>query len=184
MPSGTGNKGEAGRKEAVMLPLSVDVEDDDSGCDHPTRDGRASGNEDLAGLEMTDAEDLALEEAFEMLLMGSQQPGILKRPFTIGVARTLLCAEFRAAKARGCTPTFKTPMLAPDAWLSSDQLHVYGVHVDGHESEDVVLYRNEYIRIYARDIENLDPNHAYPRLSPLQTVLCTHKWPWACRPDY
>ena len=66
----------------------VDVEDDDSDCNHPTGDNRASGNEDLGSdsdsdseVEMADAEDLDLEEAvfdnaFEMLLKGSQQPGL------------------------------------------------------------------------------------------------------------
>ena len=70
---------------------------------------RASGNEDSGSdtdsdseVEMTNAEDLNLqgaifdENAFEMLLMGNQHPGVLrKRPFTISVAPTLLCAQFR-----------------------------------------------------------------------------------------
>ena len=56
-----------------------------------TGDSRASGNEDSGSdsysdseVEMTDAEDLDLEEAvfdkdaFEMLLMGSQQPGFFE----------------------------------------------------------------------------------------------------------
>ena len=66
----------------------ADVGGDDPDCDHPTSNSHASGNEDsvldfdsYSEEEMTDAEDLDLEEAvfdknaFEMLLMGSQQPG-------------------------------------------------------------------------------------------------------------
>ena len=78
------------------VPLSesllrrVDVEDD-SECDHPIGNSRASGNEDSESdsdidseVEMTDTEDLDLEEAvfdknaFEKLLMGSQQPGVFE----------------------------------------------------------------------------------------------------------
>ena len=149
------------------------MEDDDSDCDHSTCDSRASGNEDSdfdseSKVEMTDAEDPELEEAFE---------GFLKRPFSIGVARTLLCAQFRAAE--GSTRIY-TPMLAPDAWLSS---HVYGryrnqVYVDGHESED----RNEIFLPIARIgcYGNLCTRHRKPGSkshipTPIGVVYCTHK---------
>ena len=81
------------------VPLSesllrrVDVENDNSDCDYPTSGSCISRNEDSGSdsdsdhdseVEMTDAEDLDLEEAvfdknaFEMLLMGSQQPGVFE----------------------------------------------------------------------------------------------------------
>ena len=73
------------------------MEDDGPDCDHPTGDSRASGGEGSgsdsdsgSGRGVADAEDLDLEEAvfdknaFDMLLMGSQRRGVLrKRPFSI-----------------------------------------------------------------------------------------------------
>ena len=77
----------------ALLPESrlrwIDV--DDSDCDHPIGDSRASGNESSGSdsdndsdVEMTNAEELDLEEAvfgrsaLEMLLMRSQQPGVFE----------------------------------------------------------------------------------------------------------
>ena len=64
---------------------------DGSDCDNPTGGSRVSGNEGSGSdpdsdseVEVTDAEDLDLEEAvfdknaFEMLLMGNQQPGVFE----------------------------------------------------------------------------------------------------------
>ena len=89
---------QSGSRAQSEVPLSesllrrVDVEDDDSNNDHPAGlgDSHASENEDSGSddsdseVEMTDAEDLDLEEAvfdknaFETLLMGSQQPGVFE----------------------------------------------------------------------------------------------------------
>ena len=130
-------------------PRRVDVGDGDSDSDHPTGDSRASGNEDAGSdsdsdskVEMTDAEDLDLEEAvfdkntFEMLLMGSQQPGVFEDATFLSVTWTLLCAQFSergggsegtARCSRGEQEIFQNPGASnstgrSDAWLSSDQL--------------------------------------------------------------
>ena len=113
------------RNRVVMLnpkflpPRRVDVEDGDPDCDHPTGDSRASGNEDSGSdpdsdseEEMSDAGNLDLEEAvfdknaFEMLLMGSQQPEVLrKRPFSISVTWTFFAHS--SAKGEGSKGTAK-----------------------------------------------------------------------------
>ena len=67
------------------------MRDDGSDCGNPTGGSRVSGNEGSGSdpdsdseVEVTDAEDLDLEEAafdrnaFEMLLMGSQQLGLFE----------------------------------------------------------------------------------------------------------
>ena len=124
---------------SLSLLSRVDVEDDDSNCDHllVTGNNHASGNEDSESdsdsdseVEMTDTEDLDLEEAvfdknaFEMLLMGNQQPGVFEEATFLYQRRPdpSLCTIQRKEKAaqelqdaaegvRRYTPTFKILML-------------------------------------------------------------------------
>ena len=183
MPSGIGNKNaqhlqhvrkkraekrklarensQSGGHAQLEVPLSesllrrVDVEDDDSDCDHPlaTGDSRASGNEDSGSdsdsdseVAMTDAEDLDLEEAvfdknaFEMLIMGNQHPGVFEEatfhyqrrpdPSLRTVQRKEKAAKELQDAAKGSKKIytyFQNPDASnsagrPNAWLSSDQL--------------------------------------------------------------
>ena len=131
------------------------MEDDNSDCDYPTGGSCVSGNEDLgpdsdsdhdSEVEITDAEDLDLEEAvfdrnaFEMLLVGSQEPGVFEEatfpyqrhpdPSLRTVQRKEKAAKELQDAAEGSKEIytyFQNPGASnsagrSDAWLSSDQL--------------------------------------------------------------
>ena len=155
LPVGSHAQPEAPLSESLLR--RVDVEDDDSDRDHPTGDSHASGNEGLGSdsdsdsdseVEMTDVEDLDLEEvvfdknAFEMLLKGSQQLGIFKEttflyqhrpdPSLRTVQRKEKAVkewQYAAKGSKKIYTYFQNPDASnslsagrPDAWLSSDQL--------------------------------------------------------------